>query len=115
MAVLAIAKGPTAMPAASASSCPASRRSGWSRAIRCCISCSGCATRRTASRSARTGQARRKAIAQSALDEVPGIGAGRKKALLHHFGSARAVEWPVCSIWSQGGAGHLRRACPEDL
>ena len=30
-------------------------------------------------------------ITRSALDEVPGIGAGRKRALLHHFGSARAV------------------------
>ena len=30
-------------------------------------------------------------LTRSALDEVPGIGAGRKKALLHHFGSARAV------------------------
>ena len=30
-------------------------------------------------------------ITRSALDEVPGIGASRKKALLHHFGSARAV------------------------
>ncbi|MBV8408463.1 MAG: excinuclease ABC subunit UvrC [Alphaproteobacteria bacterium] len=30
-------------------------------------------------------------ISRSALDEVPGIGAGRKRALLHHFGSARAV------------------------
>jgi excinuclease ABC subunit C len=30
-------------------------------------------------------------IMRSALDEVPGIGAGRKRALLHHFGSARAV------------------------
>ena len=35
--------------------------------------------------------ARRRADRQSALDEVPGIGAGRKRALLHHFGSARAV------------------------
>ena len=26
------------------------------------------------------------------LDEIPGIGPSRKKALLHHFGSARAVE-----------------------
>jgi len=31
------------------------------------------------------------AIGRSALDEVPGIGARRKKALLHHFGSAREV------------------------
>jgi len=30
-------------------------------------------------------------ISRSALDEVPGIGAARKRALLHHFGSARAV------------------------
>jgi excinuclease ABC subunit C len=30
-------------------------------------------------------------IMRSALDEVPGIGSGRKRALLHHFGSARAV------------------------
>jgi excinuclease ABC subunit C len=32
-----------------------------------------------------------KAIGQSGLEEVPGIGAVRKRALLHHFGSARAV------------------------
>ncbi len=30
-------------------------------------------------------------ITRSGLDEVPGIGASRKRALLHHFGSARAV------------------------
>ncbi len=30
-------------------------------------------------------------MTRSALDEVPGIGAGRKRALLNHFGSARAV------------------------
>jgi excinuclease ABC subunit C len=34
---------------------------------------------------------RAKAIGASPLDEVPGIGAKRKKALLHHFGSARTV------------------------
>jgi excinuclease ABC subunit C len=34
---------------------------------------------------------RTKALGRSPLDEVPGIGARRKKALLHHFGSARAV------------------------
>ncbi|MDR3449239.1 MAG: excinuclease ABC subunit UvrC [Alphaproteobacteria bacterium] len=40
-----------------------------------------------------THRARRtKAIGQSRLDEVPGVGATRKKALLHHFGSAKAVE-----------------------
>jgi excinuclease ABC subunit C len=40
-----------------------------------------------------THRARRtKAISHSGLDDVPGIGAKRKRALLHHFGSARAVS-----------------------
>nr|WP_240796919.1 excinuclease ABC subunit UvrC [Terasakiella sp. SH-1] len=34
---------------------------------------------------------RNKATVQSVLDEIDGIGAKRKKALLHHFGSAKAV------------------------
>jgi excinuclease ABC subunit C len=34
---------------------------------------------------------RSKAIGQSLLDDVPGIGARRKRALLLHFGSAKAV------------------------
>ena len=34
---------------------------------------------------------RSKAIAASPLDEIAGIGARRKRALLHHFGSAKAV------------------------
>jgi len=39
-----------------------------------------------------THRARRSgAVSHSALDDIPGIGARRKKALLHHFGSARAV------------------------
>ena len=37
-------------------------------------------------------QRRAKAITTSPLDEVPGIGARRKRALLHHFGSAREVS-----------------------
>ncbi|MAQ71341.1 MAG: excinuclease ABC subunit C [Alphaproteobacteria bacterium] len=35
---------------------------------------------------------RKKDISVSRLDDVPGIGAKRKKELLHHFGSAKAVE-----------------------
>lgn len=35
---------------------------------------------------------RAKAITSSPLDEVPGIGPARKKALLQHFGTARAVR-----------------------
>ena len=40
-----------------------------------------------AHRSKRTG-----GLKKSALDDIPGIGAKRKKALLHHFGSAGAVS-----------------------
>lgn len=35
---------------------------------------------------------RGKSVGRSALDRVPGIGAKRKKALLGHFGSVRAIE-----------------------
>jgi excinuclease ABC subunit C len=34
---------------------------------------------------------RSRGLARSALDELPGVGAARKRALLHHFGSAAAV------------------------
>ncbi|MSO54800.1 MAG: excinuclease ABC subunit UvrC [Rhodospirillales bacterium] len=34
---------------------------------------------------------RGKSVSRSSLDEIPGIGAKRKRALLHHFGSALAV------------------------
>jgi excinuclease ABC subunit C len=37
-------------------------------------------------------QKRGKALTKSSLDGVPGIGPRRKKALLHHFGSAASVE-----------------------
>jgi len=35
---------------------------------------------------------RAKAVTATPLDEVPGVGAGRKRALLAHFGSAKAVS-----------------------
>jgi len=35
---------------------------------------------------------RSKTLVTSELDEVPGIGPGRKRALLNHFGSARGVK-----------------------
>jgi excinuclease ABC subunit C len=44
---------------------------------------------------------RTKAIARSPLDEISGVGARRKQALLHHFGSARAV--------ARAGLGELER------
>ena len=40
-----------------------------------------------AHRTRRIGQ-----IGVSVLDEIPGIGANRKRALLHYFGSAKAVQ-----------------------
>ncbi|MFN0025253.1 MAG: excinuclease ABC subunit UvrC [Parvularculaceae bacterium] len=42
---------------------------------------------------------RAKAISANPLDEIPGVGPGRKRALLNHFGSAKAIA----------------RAKPEDL
>ncbi|HEX5599603.1 MAG TPA: helix-hairpin-helix domain-containing protein, partial [Hyphomicrobiaceae bacterium] len=35
---------------------------------------------------------RAKAISANPLDEIPGIGPARKRALLQHFGSAKAVS-----------------------
>ena len=35
---------------------------------------------------------RNKSIEISVLDDVPGVGASRKKALLHHFGAAKSVQ-----------------------
>lgn len=37
-------------------------------------------------------QKRSKAISRSVLDEIPNVGAKRKKALLHHFGGPEAVK-----------------------
>ncbi|MGE0410191.1 MAG: excinuclease ABC subunit UvrC [Amphiplicatus sp.] len=34
---------------------------------------------------------RRKALGANPIDEIPGIGAARKRALLHHFGSAKEI------------------------
>jgi excinuclease ABC subunit C len=42
-----------------------------------------------------------KALGHSPLDEIAGVGARRKQALLHHFGSARAV--------ARAGLGELER------
>ena len=35
---------------------------------------------------------RKKQVTTNPLDEVPGIGPSRKRALLHHFGTAKAVR-----------------------
>jgi len=47
---------------------------------------------------------RSKAIGANPLDEIAGVGAGRKRALLQHFGSAKAVAGAsVADIESVGG------------
>jgi excinuclease ABC subunit C len=47
---------------------------------------------------------RKKAITASPLDEVPGIGPSRKRALLQHFGSAKAVSRAgIADLESVGG------------
>jgi hypothetical protein len=87
------------MPAASISICRPGQPRCSSRAIPCSISCSACATRPTASPSAPIGPSAAKAIGANPLDEIAGIGPARRRALLKHFGSAKAVS----------------RASPQDL
>ncbi len=35
---------------------------------------------------------RKRDMAKSPLDEIPGIGPSRKRALLHHFGTMKAIQ-----------------------
>src|SRR5205814_1244546 len=35
---------------------------------------------------------RKRELTKSPLDEIPGIGSSRKRALLHHFGTVKAIE-----------------------
>jgi excinuclease ABC subunit C len=35
---------------------------------------------------------RKREMAKSPLDEIPGIGPNRKRALLHHFGTVKAIQ-----------------------
>ena len=85
-------RGRTATPAARRSTCRAGRRSGCRRAIRCSISSSDCATRPIASPSGRTAQRRSRDIREAGLQEIAGIGPTRKRALLRHFGTLKAIE-----------------------
>ena len=106
-------RGRTAMPAARPSSCRGASRSSSSRAIRCSISSSGCATRRIASRSARTapaqaghprgrpaGNPRHRADAQA-----------RAAASLRHAQGDRARR----ARRSGASSGHQRRDRAQDL
>ena len=51
-----------------------------------------CATRRIASPSAHTARSAPRPSRPTPLDDIPGVGATRKRALLTHFGSAKAVS-----------------------
>ncbi len=61
------------------------------RVARRCSSCSGSATRRTASRSRSTASAATPPLAASMFDQLEGVGPVRRRALLQHFGSAERV------------------------
>ena len=82
----------TATPGARPSSWPASRPSSCRRATRRSISSSACATRRIASPSAAHRAKRKREMVKNPLDEIPGIGPTRKRALLHHFGTVKAIQ-----------------------
>ena len=73
-----------------------------------CSCSSACATRRTASRSPTTAIRRDKAMTESIMDELPGIGPARKRALLKHFGSPEAVLGAPAR-GARGGARAARR------
>ena len=94
---------------------PPHRRVGpWRCATttRCSISSSACATRRTASPSARTAQKRAKAVGATPLDDVPGVGATRKRALAGAFRIGQGGQ-PRQPGRSQGGGRDLRRRWPR--
>ena len=86
MPVVGVAKGPDRDAGRERFFMPgASRLHAASRAIPCSISSSACATRPTASPSARTAPSARRRSPSQPLDEIAGIGPARKRALLQAF------------------------------
>ena len=57
---------------------------------------------------------RRRDIREAGLQEIPGIGPTRKRALLHHFGTLKAIE-RAALVRSRQGARHQRRDRAQDL
>ena len=87
-----VAKGPDATPAANASICAAASPCCWSRAIRCSIASRRFATRPIASPSAPIAPGARRPSAPRRSTRCRALGRARKRALLQHFGSAKAVS-----------------------
>ena len=83
------------------------------RPRRRCTWSSGCATRRTGSRSRTTANLRAKRSTRSAFDDLPGVGPKRRRELLKVFGSAKRVrEAPVEQIAAVPG---ISRALAEKI
>ena len=59
-------------------------------------------------------QRRKKDIREAGLQEIPGIGPTRKRALLQHFGTLKAIERASVADLEHG-PGHQRRNRPQDL
>ena len=57
---------------------------------------------------------RRRDIREAGLQEIPGIGPTRKRALLHHFGTLKAIERAALADLAQV-PGHQRRDGAQDL
>jgi excinuclease ABC subunit C len=92
IAVVGVAKGPERDAGMERFFMPDRPPFRSSRAIRCSTICSACGMKRTALPSARTGPGARPPSTSNPLDEIAGIGPTRKRALLLHFGSAKAVK-----------------------
>ena len=96
-------------------------RSCCRRRRRRCTSSSGCATRRTGSRSPTTARCATERTVRSAFDDLPGVGPKRKRELLKVFGSIKRVrEAPVEQIAAvpgisraAGGADQGARSRPD--
>ena len=80
---------------------------------RCSTSCSACATRRIASRSALTARAARPTSRARPSTRCRASAPAASARCCNHFGSARAVARGDAG-GHQVGAGHLRRARPEN-
>ena len=85
-------RAPTATPAARPSTCRAGRRSSCRRAIPCSTSCERLRDEAHRFAIGSHRQRRSRDIREAGLQEIAGIGPTRKRALLRHFGTLKAIE-----------------------